>query len=88
MQVCLASIMNEYTNDSSPSAAGADTFTILYDKNRMYIGGVKAAATSKEGNDVSAVDVTVDEASSVVKVTVGDDLEKGKTFEIVIEPAA
>lgn len=64
-----------------------DEITILYDSKRMYAGGVTATIGSKEGNDVSSVKANVDEANSVVKVDV-QGLEKGKTFEVTIEPSA
>lgn len=66
-------------------SAGPDEFEILYDSKRMYVGGVNVSIQSKEGNDVSGVKVTTDEASSTVKVQV-ESLEKGKSFEVVIEP--
>lgn len=53
----------------------------------MYVGGVKATVTSREGNDVSSVQTAVDEAASIVKVTVPDSLAKGTTFEVIIESA-
>ena len=75
----------EKTWNGHYASNGPDDISIFYDSKRMYIGGVNVSIESKDGNDVSGVHATVDEANSIVKVKV-ESLEKGKTFEVVITP--
>lgn len=69
------------------AAAGADSFSIFYDKERMYSGGVQAEVESKDGEDTAGITTSVDEAQSVIKVEVADSVKQGLTFEIVITPS-
>jgi hypothetical protein len=66
--------------------AGADTFSIFYDKQRMYSSGVSVAVESKEGADVSGIKTTVEEGESIVKVEIPESVSKGIAFEVVITP--
>lgn len=68
-------------------SAGADDFTIFYDKERMYSGGVNVVVESKQGSDVSAIKTTVDEAESIIKVEIPDSIKQGTYFEIITTPS-
>lgn len=69
------------------AAAGAETFSIFYDKERMYSAGVQANVESKDGDDTTGITATVDEANSLIKVEVADSVKQGSLFEIVTTPA-
>ncbi|UZJ53409.1 hypothetical protein CBS101457_002729 [Exobasidium rhododendri] len=68
------------------ASAGADKFSILFDKARMYSSGVQATVESRDGSDVAGITTSVDEAESIVKVEVSEGVKAGATFEIVLTP--
>lgn len=68
-------------------SAGTDSFSIFYDKERMYSGGVNVAVESKQGSDVSAIKTTVDEAESIIKVEIPESVKQGTYFEIITTPS-